>query len=405
MKIAGCCAALLFTGAVAAQAQGLFEGHQDVGTVLHAGRTEHDSASKTYTISASGENVWANADAFHYVWKKVSGDWSLTADISFPTKTGNPHKKGMLMFRQSLDADSPYADVAVHAEGLTSLQSRTEKGSATHEVQAAVSAPRQARIVKRGADFFVYLAAANGLEYTGASMRVELREPFYVGIGVCSHDKDVVEQAIFRNVELARAPGGKATPYSTLETITVSSTDRRVTYTSTDTLAAPTWTADGQTLVYTKLVSTAGQKGGAAAFRIPVAGGTPERSAEPGTRAELPDADGYVYSHSDRSGSMQIWRSKPDGSGAEQVTAGDMQNAFPHLAPNGRQLVFLSYAAGVKGIPERGPVTLRVMTLANKSIGVLASITGGQGAIDAPPWSPDSRRLAFVSYQSVPPLR
>jgi hypothetical protein len=98
-----------------AQPVGIFEGHGDVGKVLHDGSSEYDAARHACQLAGSGDNVWATADAFQYVWKKVSGDVSLTADITILGAGGNPHKKGMLMIRQSLDADSPYADAALHA--------------------------------------------------------------------------------------------------------------------------------------------------------------------------------------------------------------------------------------------------------------------------------------------------
>ena len=87
---------------------GIFEDHNDVGTVLHPGSVTYDAANHTYAISGSGENMWFATDAFQFVWKKISGDVTLTADISFLTKTGNEHKKAALMLRQSLDADSVY---------------------------------------------------------------------------------------------------------------------------------------------------------------------------------------------------------------------------------------------------------------------------------------------------------
>src|SRR5215472_10632715 len=108
---------------------GIFESHDDVGTVLHTGSVDYDAAKRTYTISGSGENMWSVSDAFQFAWKKMSGDVSLAADIGFLTKTGNEHKKAVLMLRQTLDADSVYADVALHASGLTSLQLRHEKGT------------------------------------------------------------------------------------------------------------------------------------------------------------------------------------------------------------------------------------------------------------------------------------
>src|SRR2546422_8002585 len=91
---------------------GLFEGRGDVGAVLHAGSVEYDAARRSYTIAGSGENMWFAADGFQFVWKKISGDVTLTADVSFAGKGGNEHRKAVLMMRQRLDADSAYADLA-----------------------------------------------------------------------------------------------------------------------------------------------------------------------------------------------------------------------------------------------------------------------------------------------------
>ena len=88
--------------------------------------------------------MWATDDAFHYVWKRVSGDVAITADIAWENTSGNPHKKAVLVMRQSLDGDSAYADAAAHGDGTFSLQARDEKGAATHEVQA--NAPRPTRL-------------------------------------------------------------------------------------------------------------------------------------------------------------------------------------------------------------------------------------------------------------------
>src|SRR5262245_6072163 len=138
---------------------GIFEGHEDVGAVLHPGSVAHDAAGRSYTVAGSGENMWSTRDAFHYAWKKASGDLSLTADVSFLGAGKEPHRKACLVIRQSLDADSAYVDLALHGDGLTSLQFREARGAATHEVQANVSAPRRLRIEKMGQYALMYLAA------------------------------------------------------------------------------------------------------------------------------------------------------------------------------------------------------------------------------------------------------
>src|SRR5579864_436803 len=139
-------------------AVGLFESHGDVGEVLHEGSAIHDAAKGAYTLTGSGENMWSTADAFQFVWKKVSGDVSLAADIAFSETGGDPHKKAVLIIRQSLDADSAYADVALHGNGLTSLQARDEAGAVTHEIQSNISGPKRVRLQKIGQYFYMYVS-------------------------------------------------------------------------------------------------------------------------------------------------------------------------------------------------------------------------------------------------------
>ena len=491
---------------------GIFEGHGDVGTILHPGSVDYDAAAKTYTISGSGDNIWATEDDFHYVWKKVSGDFSLTADVTFIGTGGNEHRKGVLMMRQSLDQDSPYADIAVHGVGLTSIQARAEKGAATHEVQANQTSPKRARIVKRGQYFYMWLSGGGDFQFTGGAMKIALADPFYIGIGVSAHNKDVVEKVMFSNVDVSPVPpAGNQKPdlYSVIETITVTSTDRHVTMMAPGRLEAPTWTKDGKTLIFAssgriervaepggkpemvdtgaavhasgahaispdgaQLAFTDVVKGKSSIYVAPVAGGTPRLVAQangsvrgwspdgqtlvftaagkqkgqtgiftvpasggkvtPLTTTGMEDSpeyapDGkYIYFLSGRGGSVQIWRMKPDGSEQEQMTADDSNNAYPHISPNGRQLVFVSYGKSLKGVPENQPITLKVMTLAvapgrgargaapsapvgppdiaqlRRSVTVLTSMIGGQGTMDAPCWSPNSLRLAFVTYHLLP---
>src|SRR5271169_5501868 len=205
---------------------GIFEGSGDVGTVLHVGSVTFDSASGKYTVAGSGENMWSDHDAFQFVWKKASGDAAISAEVAFLGEGKNPHRKAVLIIRQSLEADSPYVDVALHGEGLTSLQYRDEKGAATHEIQANISAPQTLQLEKHG-EYFSMLLARKGekVAVAGGSIRVAIEGEYYVGIAVCSHEKEVVEKAVFSNVNL-RAPGAgaQAKLYSTLETISIDST-------------------------------------------------------------------------------------------------------------------------------------------------------------------------------------
>ena len=140
-------------------------------------------------------------------------------------------------------------------------------------------------------------------------------------------------------------------------------------------------------------------------YAIPVEGGEEKRLTTAKGLDDGPEysSDGkYIYFNSERTGSMQIWRMKPDGSDQEQMTFDEYNNWFPHPSPDGRYLVFLSYTKDVTGHPENKDVALRLMTLASGKIVPLANLFGGQGTINVPSWSPDSKRIAFVSYQLIP---
>lgn len=468
---------------------GIFEGHDDVGVVRHAGAVTFNPATGAYEIKGSGENMWAAADAFQFAWKKASGDLALAADVSFLGQGTDPHRKACLMIRQDLSPDSAYVDIAVHGDGLTSLQFRDVKGGATHEVQANVAAPSTLRLVKRGPVVRMELGAEGERPvFSGAAHRVEFQEPFYVGLGVCAHNADVVETAVFRKVSIdALGPASKkAELYSTLETQSVDSTDRRVVFATRGRIEAPNWLSDGKTLIYNsggriyRVAATGGapeaidtgfanrcnndhgitpdgrtllisdQSQGDRRSRIytlPVEGGTPtlvtpkapsywhgiapdgktlaycaERAGnydiytiaiEGGEETRLTMADGLddgpdyapdgrtIYFNSVRGGSMQVWRMDPDGKNQEQVTRDSYNNWFPHPAPDGQSLVFLSYGEDVEGHPEDKDVMIRRMRLDSGKVDVLARLLGGQGTMNVPNWSPDSRRIAFVSYHYV----
>src|SRR6202789_1682351 len=234
---------------------GAFQDHGDVGTVLHPGSASFEAEHGTYTLTGSGENMWFAADAFQFVWKKVTGDVAVQANIAFVGQGKNEHRKAVLMIRQSLETDSVYADLALHGSGMTSLQYREAKSAITHEIQSSMSAPTRLRIEKRGEYVYMFLAGpGEDLHMAGGSTRVPLEGSFYLGIGVCSHDKDVIEKAVFSNVEVSELgpSAGGAKLFSTLETVTISSTDRRVAYVAPERFEAPNWTQDGTAFLFNR---------------------------------------------------------------------------------------------------------------------------------------------------------
>jgi hypothetical protein len=207
---------------------GEFAAQSDVGLVTPRGNAQYSATSDTYTLTGAGANTWYHVDDFHYLWKKLSGDVALTAEIRFPPVTyhhePDPHRKGILMFRQTLDSGGIYADAVVHGSGVTALQYRRERGANSEDIELNIDAPQIVRIEKRGEQFTLYLSMkGEPLHAIGASIALHLKAPFYVGLGVVSHDVDTVDQVEFRRVRLQTLPpltrGAPRVRYSTLRTI------------------------------------------------------------------------------------------------------------------------------------------------------------------------------------------
>jgi Tol biopolymer transport system component len=476
------------------QGLGLFEAYGDVGEPKHKGSMVIDAARGEYRLNASGENIWGTRDAFHFVWKSLAGDLSLTAHVAFGETTGHAHRKGGWMVRQGLDADAPYADAVVHADGLIALQYRLVKGGPTQEIQSPVKAPARIRLDRTGDVFSLYVSRDGTRFQPVGAVSVPLADPVHVGLAAGSHDAEAVSSFLFTHVGLDNAgvvAADQRVVESTLEVISIETGEREVVYSTRGHFEAPNWVRDGSFLFNSggrlyalprpggepNLVSTGaatrlnndhgispdGQRlvishspepeNLSIIYVLPATGGEPRRVTSLGpsywhgwspdgktlaycarrdgefdvytiaadaenstaetrltTAPGLDDGPDYspdgqfIYFNSDRTGQMRIWRMKADGSEQQQLTSDEAYGDwFPHPSPDGKWLVFLSYDKSVKGHPPNKDVALRLMPVSGGPPRVLTRLFGGQGTINVPSWSPDSRSVAFVSYRLVRP--
>jgi hypothetical protein len=203
---------------------GIFEGQSDVGGPLVPGSASYDGATKQYTINSAGYNVWYTRDEFRYLWKKMSGDVSLAADIAFPDPNGYGDRKAFLIIRQNLDDDSKEVIVALHGAGMVHLAQRPERGVRVKDLEFRIGGrgrpsgaspdslvtviPKRIGLEKHGNNFAIFISLeGEPMHQFGPPIELHLDAPFYVGIGFCSHMPDKSDTAVLSNVILESSAG------------------------------------------------------------------------------------------------------------------------------------------------------------------------------------------------------
>jgi Tol biopolymer transport system component len=493
IKLISFFAACIFSLYGFGQKIGVFDGHDDVGAVLHKGSADYNASTQQYQLTGSGGNIWFTHDEFQFAWKKIKGDFILQARGTLVGVGTEPHRKFGWMIRTSLDSTSAMVCTALHGDGLASLQYRKTPKTNVEQVQFSMKAPDVIELERRGKQFIMSAAHYREIYTTEQVSDIDLGDEVYVGLFVCAHNKDLVETASFDNVRIITPAKNDFVPYrdylgSHIETMDVTTGNREIIYSSPASLQAPNWMADNKSLIYNsngsiykldfkKLapevlntdtvkrnnndhvlsfdgkmlgLSSSDGKYNSIVYTVPAAGGIPKRitavgpsylhgwspdkkflvyTAERGngnldiyrissqggqelrftSTAGLDDGpeyspDGkYIYFNSVRSGTMQLWRMNSDSTNPVQLTSDEFNNWFPHISPDGKWIVFLSFLKDVK--PDDHPfykhVYIRMMPVGYGQPKVIAYVYGGQGTINTPSWSPDSKKIAFVSNTQI----
>ena len=373
---------------------GIFQGHGDVGPVSTPGTVDYDPATQRYVLSGSGSNIWAASDEFHFVWRKLSGDFIVSADAEFTGAGIDPHRKLGWMIRASLKHDAPYVDIALHGDGLTSLQYRQTEGGETREIISEVKAPRVLQLERRDGRYIASVAREGERLSSVEFDEISLPEDVYVGLFISAHNADVVETAHFSNVRITiPAPRGFR-PYqdyigSRLEIIELDTALRLVLHTEADSLQAPNWSADGKSLIYnrngrlyrfdlsTRAVSgidtgfaihnnndhalsfdgarlgishhSPDHDGESMVYTLPSTGGIPRlitKQSPSYLHGWSPDGRWLVYTGG-RDGNYDIYKIRSDGSGEEiRLTRDASLDDGPEYSPDGRYVYFNSARSG-----------------------------------------------------------
>lgn len=469
-----------------------FQGRTNIGDCRIPGTLEYGKENQCYTIGGSGRNMWFKNDSFSFAWKKIAGNFILTARFDFIGEGTNPHRKAGWMARKTLDGNSPYADAVVHGDGLASLQFRRNFDNDTEEKAAGINDPEILQLERKGNTFIMRAARFGEPFETTASIELDLGETVYAGLFICSHEENVFEKVVVSSLRIEIPAPPENRPYqdysgSRMEILDIETGLRKIIFESEKPFEAPNWTRDGKSLIYNSqgmlfryeldsgftapidtgtaernnndhviswagdrmgishhmesaagsgstisiiplgegdprmvtdkvpsylhgwspddrfLVYTARRKGQYDIYRIAVEGGDEIQLTDQETLDDGPEysPDGkWIYFNSARTGTMQIWRMLADGSGQEQLTFDEWNDWFPHISPDGKTILFLSYPPEVdaQDHPHYKHVKLRTMPANGGPPRAAAYLYGGQGTINVPSWSPDSKKAAFVSY-------
>jgi TolB protein len=480
----------MITSEIHSQNLGLFSQQTDVGSPVKRGNASYDAKTQTYIVNSGGVNIWGERDEFHYVYKKIKGNFILRLRGRLIGQGVDPHRKFGWMVRSSLDANSAHVNGVVHGDGLTSLQYRRTTGAQTEEIKSKLNHADIIQLERKGNKYILSVAKDGDIFVTSELEELALGDEVYVGLFACAHNKDVIEKANFDNVRIIIPAKENFVPYrdyigSNLEIMDLATGNSKIIYRTPVSIQAPNWTRDGHALIYNSkgllyrfdlakkkptLIPTGiatnnnndhvlsfdgrmigishnnkDDNGESIVYTLPIKGGSPKKitpvgpsylhswspdgkwliytarrngefdiykvPSSGGEEIRLTDAKGlddgseftpdgkYIWFNSTRSGMMQLWRMKPDGTEQEQMTNDEFNNWFPHISPDGKSIVFLSFGKEIS--PDDHPfykhVYLRMMPAAGGTPKVIAYLYGGQATINVPSWSPDSKRIAFVS--------
>ena len=357
------------------------------------GNTKYDSATQSFAISGSGTNMWFDKDEFQFAYRKLTGDFILRTRAHFIGEGVDAHRKFGWMIRNSLDTDSAYVDAAIHGDGLTSMQFRRTAGAETEQVEFKLTAPDVIQLSRIGGKYTMSVAKY-GEPFTSEELvDVKLNDEVYVGLFVCSHNPDVVEKAVFKNVRMVVPAASNFRPYrdyigSHLELMELKSGDRQVIHTVEDSLQAPNWTRDDKALIYNRngllyrfelaskevskidsdfanqnnndhVISFDGKRLGishhtgdnrtSVVYTMPITGGKPKAittlDAHSYFHSWSPD-DKYLIYTAQRHGDFDIYRIPSDGGEEKNLTRNAGLDDGSEYAPDGKTIYFNSSRSG-----------------------------------------------------------
>jgi TolB protein len=405
MRLVTCCHILtsvlslaMSSNVAGAQAPvGIFDAQTDVGRVRDPGSASYDPQLQSYAVAGSGQNMWNDHDDFHFVWKRMTGNFILSTRARFVGGGVEPHRKLGWTIRPSLDSNSAHVTAALHGDGLASLQFRRTAGGITEEEKWRDSLPSSpysvVQLERRDGVYLMSVARFGDTLITREVADVSLPDTVYVGLFVCAHNDTVVERASFSNVRITTPAKRDIVTYreylgSNLEVLDVATGNATIVHQYRGSFQAPNWTPDGKTLIYAQegllyrfdLAShvaepintgfathnnndhvltfdgrmlgisnhAAEDSGVSIIYTVPVTGGTPKRVTAKGPsyfHGWSPDGRWMAYV-GQRNGDYDVYKIPVDGGEEIRLTSTKGLDDGPEYTPDGKYIYFNSVRSG-----------------------------------------------------------
>jgi TolB protein len=389
--------ALLSSVVGAQRPVGIFDAQMDVGRVTRPGSASYDAERQAYLIAGSGQNMWNDRDDFHFVFKRLTGNFILSTRARFLGAGVEAHRKLGWTIRPSLETNSPHVTAALHGDGLMSLQFRRTTGAITNETRSRDSLPPPGadaviQLERRDGVYVMSVARFGDTLATQELTDLSLPDTVYVGLFVCAHNDTVVERAEFSSVRVTTPAKRDLVPYrdylgSALEILDVATGNATIVHQYRGSFQAPNWTRDGKALIYA-------QEGHLYRFDLsthtaaPINTGFATRNNNDHVLSFDGRMTGISHHAAEDSGASIIYTLPSTGGTPTRVTA--KGPSYLHgWSPDGRWLVYTGQRGGVFDvykIPVTGGDEIRLTT--------------APGLDDGPEFTPDGTYIYFNSSRS-----
>jgi Tol biopolymer transport system component len=406
-RLAGLLAGLLVLAlsASAGSPVGQFTDSGDIGAPAIAGTTTYDASLQHYRMSAGGINMWGKSDQHQFAWQKIRGDFIVRARVEFVGLGVDPHRKAGWIARASLDNDSPYADACVHGDGLTSLQYRRTKGAETEQVVLDLKGGDVVQLERRGSTWIFSSARYGETFTTGRLENLDLGEEVFVGLFLCSHNAQVKEEVVFKDVRIIIPPKAGYVPYrdyigAHLEILNVHTGKLETVYSSPEQFEAPNWMPDNRTLIVN--VSGPGpNKGQLKTFDLVTrqVGSLDTGTIGRNNNDHVLSFDGQMLGvsiHTPEDDGRSVVYKLPSRGGAPERVTRNSPSYFHGWSPDGKWMV---YTGGRRETPDAKADKYDIYKIPADG-GDEIRLTHSPGLSDGPEFSPDGQWIYFNSTRS-----